>query len=101
MAFDVENINKLTLVINLSGTFSLTAATWSKTSFALTMLRLTDGWTKMLIWFIIVSTNIAMGLSALFVWVQCTPVQKAWNPFMDGTCWHPSVIVHYNIFSAG
>ncbi|OIW28115.1 hypothetical protein CONLIGDRAFT_655703 [Coniochaeta ligniaria NRRL 30616] len=87
-------------VINLAGTFSLTAAIWSKTSFALTLLRLTQGWLKLVVWFIIISMNIAMGLSALFVWVQCTPIEKSWNPFIDGTCWPPYVLVHYNIFSA-
>ncbi len=55
----------------------------------------------MLVWYIIVSMNIAMGLSALFVWVQCIPVTKSWNPFADGTCWPPYVLVYYDIFSAG
>lgn len=88
------------MAINIAGTLSLTAATWSKTSFALTLLRLTNGWTKGLIWFIIITTNIAMGLSALFIWVQCMPIRKSWDPFVDGRCWSPTVIVHYNIFSA-
>ncbi|RKU41325.1 hypothetical protein DL546_004840 [Coniochaeta pulveracea] len=96
----MPRIFDLLKVINLCGTFSLTAAIWSKTSFALTLLRLTEGWTKQLIWFIIISMNIAMGCSALFVWVQCTPVSKSWNPTVEGTCWAPDVLVHYNIFSA-
>ena len=100
LPFDIFAINQTILAINIAGTLSLVAATWSKTSFALTLLRLTEGWMKGLIWFIIITTNIAMGLSALFIWVQCTPVQKSWNPFMEGTCWPPTVIVHYNIFSA-
>jgi len=88
------------MAINIAGTLSLTAATWSKTSFALTLLRLTNGWLKGIIWFIIITINIAMGLSALFIWVQCMPLRKAWDPFVDGKCWPPTVIVHYNIFSA-
>jgi hypothetical protein len=101
LPYDFALASKTTLVINIAGSFSLTAATWSKTSFAFTMLRLTEGWMKWLIWYIIVSTNVAMGLSALFIWVQCTPVQKSWNPYLLGTCWPPYVLVHYNIFSAG
>lgn len=97
----LPRIPDLLRVIDLAGTFSLTAAIWSKTSFALSMLRLTQGWLKALVWFIIVSMNIAMGLSALFVWVQCTPIEKSWNPFVDGMCWPPYVLVYYNIFSAG
>lgn len=69
---------KMLKVINLAGTFSLTAAIWSKTSFALTLLRLTEGWMRASVWFIIISSNIAMGLSALFIWVQCSPVERSW-----------------------
>jgi len=94
-------IPDLLKVINLSGTFSLTSAIWSKTSFALTLLRLTRGWLKVVVWFIIISMNLFMGLSALFIWVQCTPIEKSWNPFIAGTCWPPAVLVHYNLFSAG
>ncbi|KAK1758832.1 hypothetical protein QBC47DRAFT_409662 [Echria macrotheca] len=98
--FDTNLINRTIMVINMAGTFSLVAATWSKTSFAFTLLRLTDGRTKVFVWFIIVSINVAMGLSALFVWISCRPLQKAWMPLMDGVCWPPSFIVNYNIFSA-
>ncbi|KAK5654592.1 hypothetical protein OQA88_7221 [Cercophora sp. LCS_1] len=98
--FNIQTIEKTVLTINIAGTLSLTAATWSKTSFAFTLLRLTEGWTRGFVWFIIITTNVAMGLSALFVWIQCMPVQKSWSPFMNGTCWPPTVIVNYNIFSA-
>jgi hypothetical protein len=87
--------------INVAGTFSIVAAIWSKTSFAFTLLRLTEGKTKTFVWFIIISMNIAMGLSALFIWVQCTPLYKSWNFMADGTCWPINVLVDYDIFSAG
>jgi hypothetical protein len=88
-------------IINITGTFSVTAAIWSKTSFALTLLRLTEGWARKLIWFIIISMNIAMGLSALLIWVQCTPIQKGWDIMVPGTCWPMSTLAYYDIFSAG
>jgi hypothetical protein len=90
-------------VINASGTLSLIAAVWSKTSFALTLLRLSDGctWMRMVLWFIMITMNIAMGLSALFIYVQCTPIERSWNFFIPGTCWPISVLVNYDIFSAG
>jgi len=98
---NLDEIAKVLLLLNVGGTFSVTAAIWSKTSFAVTLLRLTNGWTKGLVWFIIISMNIAMGLSALFIWVQCTPVEKAWKPFMVGAkCWAPTTLVYYNVFSA-
>ena len=71
-------------------------------SFALTLLRLTDGWTKWAVWFIIVSMNLAMGISALLPFVACTPIQRSWNPFItEGHCFDPKIIVDYDIFSAG
>ncbi len=88
-------------LVAVAGTFSITAAIWSKTSFAITLLRLTEGKWKLLLWFIIVSMNIAMGLSALFPWVSCTPIDKAWNMMEPGTCWPGYIITYYDIFSAG
>jgi hypothetical protein len=98
--FDVlDKMPRLLTPINAAGTFSVTAAIWSKTSFGITLLHLTDGWANKATWFIIITMNIAMGLSALFPWVNCTPVHKAWDMFAEGSCWDPTVMVHYNIFS--
>ncbi|KAK3693299.1 hypothetical protein B0T22DRAFT_369447 [Podospora appendiculata] len=80
--FDLSNMPKLVMYLNVAGTFSLTAAAWSKTSFAITLLRLTHGWHKWVVWFIIVSVNVTMGLSALFPWVTCTPLRKSWDSTM-------------------
>ena len=99
--FPVENFPKLLLYINIAGTFSPTAVIWSKTSFAVTLLRVTEGKMKAFVWFLIVSGNIIMGLTPVFLWVQCKPVEKSWNPFVPGTCWAPEVLVKFNIFSGG
>ncbi|KAJ4417115.1 hypothetical protein N0V85_001997 [Neurospora sp. IMI 360204] len=99
--FDVvNNMAPLLLLVNMAGSFSATAAIWSKTSFAITLLRLTHGWMKWFLWFIIITMNIAMGLTALFPWVNCTPIRKSWEVFTAGECWDPTVTVHYNLFSA-
>lgn len=91
---------KQLIAINAGGSLSITAAIWSKTSFAITLLKLTHGWLKSSIWVIIITMNIAMGASALFNWIHCTPVRKTWDPIIDGTCWDYSIVVNYNIFSA-
>jgi len=96
-----ENFGTLGLVGNLTGTFSILAATWSKTSFALTLLRLMQGRMRILLWFIIATVNIFMSLNAIFMWVRCTPVQKTWNPYAYGTCWDPWVYPNYGMFAAG
>src|ERR1041384_6849289 len=97
--FPMDNMTHLLLPMNICGTLSVTAAVWSKTSFGITLLHLTDGWMKKFTWFCLISMNIAMGLSALFPWVSCTPIKKVWDMFTPGTCWTPEVLVHYNIFS--
>lgn len=94
-----NNFAPLLVLVDVAGTLSVTAAIWSKTSFAITLLPLTEGWPHRTTWFILISMNIAMTLSALFPWVSCTPVQKTWDLHVDGTCWDPKVTVHYNIFS--
>ncbi|KAI0147369.1 hypothetical protein GGR57DRAFT_261027 [Xylariaceae sp. FL1272] len=88
------------LALLISGHFSLLAAASSKTSFALTLLRISNGWVKWVVWFAIITMNVAMGISATFNWVQCTPVQKLFNVFIAGTCWPRSTLVHYNAFAA-
>ncbi|KAM7187533.1 hypothetical protein V8F33_011180 [Rhypophila sp. PSN 637] len=102
-AYDVppENFPFLGLIGNLTGTFSILAATWSKTAFAITLLRLMPGRMRFLLWFIIATVNIFMGLNAVFMWTRCSPVSKTWNPYAPGTCWEPHVYPTYGMFAAG
>lgn len=87
--------------MTVAGTLTITAAIWSKTSFALTVWRLSDGWMRYLVVGLIVSMNVAMGVSALLPWVQCKPLAKAWNPMLPGQCWDAHATIYYNIFSGG
>lgn len=78
---------RFTVILTSRATVTITAITWTKTAFAITLLRLTTGMTKAFVWFIIISINIAMGFSALFPWIRCSPVAKAWDDSVPGTCW--------------
>ncbi|ERT01090.1 hypothetical protein HMPREF1624_02329 [Sporothrix schenckii ATCC 58251] len=90
--FDPRNLERYGIYSMLSGFFSILSSVFSKTSFAITLLRLTDGWTKRLIWAIIVSLHILMPFSAAFLFVSCSsPVQ------VHGKCWSASVAVIYGI----
>ncbi|OIW32896.1 hypothetical protein CONLIGDRAFT_695133 [Coniochaeta ligniaria NRRL 30616] len=100
-AAPVENISTLALIGNVTGSLSILAAVWSKTSFALTLLRILQGRMRALVWFIIISSNVAMSLNALFVWIRCTPVSKTWNVFEEGSCWEPHVYPNFGMFAAG
>jgi len=99
--FPMQNFEHTLLLMYIAGTFAITGAIWSKTSFAVTLLRLTKGWLYWLVWFLLVTTNVFLGLSALFNWVQCTPVEKTWKVSAAGTCWSMSALVKYHIFSGG
>lgn len=97
----LENLLTFGILSNISGFTSVIAVACSKTSFAMTLLRLTDGWMK---WFIIVITvvhNLGQSMSAIFFWVSCNPPAKTWNPLLPGECWPTAVTIDYSLFVGG
>lgn len=99
-ALEFDNLPKFLVAVLVRGTFAITSIAWSKTGFAITMLRLTDGWVKKFIWFLIVTVNISLGISALIQWVACTPLQSSWDPRVpSSTCWPKKTMLAYNLFS--
>ena len=99
-ALEFDNLLKFLIAVLVRGTFAITSIAWSKTGFAITMLRLTDGWVKRFIWFLIVTVNISLGLSALIQWVACTPVQSNWDLRVpSSTCWPKKTVFAYHLFS--
>ncbi len=99
-----HNLNTIFQVGQLSMTLQICGQCWSKTSFGLTLLMISDGIqgrTRAFIWFAIISMNIMFGISALLFWIDCTPIEKSWTPLMPGKCWDPNVLITYNIFSSG
>ncbi|KAI3393582.1 hypothetical protein diail_3931 [Diaporthe ilicicola] len=94
------NREKLLLLGSMSTTFSTLSAVISKTSFGLTLLRLTQvGYekTRVFVWVIMVSMNLLMFCDALYSWVECQPSRKHWEIFTDGTCWSPDIAVKFGI----
>jgi hypothetical protein len=97
-----ENLPKMPFVAVFAGFFSVLAAAWSKTSFGLTLLRLSQGWIiKGVIWFIIITMNGIMGTAMLFMWIKCRPFAKVWDSQLDGWCIDPETIVTLYQWSAG
>ncbi|KAI1272838.1 hypothetical protein F5Y07DRAFT_412140 [Xylaria sp. FL0933] len=91
--------SQILLALLISGLFSILAAAISKTSFALTLLRISSGWVKWTVWFAIVTTNVFMTLSLIFNWVQCTPVERNWNFSVPGSCWPKATLIGFNGFT--
>ncbi|KAK4226274.1 hypothetical protein QBC38DRAFT_500481 [Podospora fimiseda] len=95
-----QNLTKIALQgAGLGAVFSILAIVWSKTSFALTIIRITTGKVRAFVIALAITMNIAMSLQAIFVWVKCMPVQKNWNPMLPGTCWNTKVSNAYGVFS--
>ncbi|KAF2175453.1 hypothetical protein K469DRAFT_680029 [Zopfia rhizophila CBS 207.26] len=79
--------------------FALFAMPTSKTSFCVTLLRLTaTQWHKWFIWFIIITINLTLWLCAILTLAQCSPVEKLWNIALPGTCWDNRIVINYSIF---
>ena len=98
----IDNVVTMGILSNISGTLSIIATAASKTSFAVTLLRISNGfWMRALIWFVIITLNILMNLSGIFFWVSCDPPQKTWDPLVPGTCWPETVSVDYGIVVGG
>lgn len=99
--FHPTDLSTFLLVSKTSGFFSILAAMLSKTSFAITVLRISDGWIKRFVWVIIVSINLTLGFGALLTYIQCMPTEKLWNPSLEGKCWPKETIIKYHMFAAG
>lgn len=80
------NITAISVAGLSSITVGIVGQSWSKTSFAMTLLRMTQGWMAAFIWFALVSMNILFGVSAALFWVGCDPVEKRWRPLVKGDC---------------
>lgn len=99
---DQEDVVRMYKNMFLGEFFTLIAIPTSKTSFSITLLRLaTKKWQKWFIWYVIASVNIVYWLCAIFLLVQCDPIEKNWNRKMEGSCWQSSVQDNYSIFAGG
>jgi hypothetical protein len=96
LAIKGVDIPSLMELLSISSCIGILGAASSKTSFAVTLLRLTDGWTKKLVWAIIISMNVIMLANAILSVASCNPPQKIWNPTITGTCWNP---LTYSVFA--
>ncbi|KAK3953387.1 hypothetical protein QBC32DRAFT_404948 [Pseudoneurospora amorphoporcata] len=101
-AIPEKTLPAIGLIGNFIGTLSILASVWSKTSFALTLLRLLSGrWTKDLLWLGVATIHVFLIVNALFMWIRCSPAAKTWDAYMEGTCWDNQVYPQYAMFAAG
>jgi hypothetical protein len=96
-----ENFPKILLRSYFGATMACFASAFSKISFGITLLRLTNGLTRYIVWFCIITLFLIVIPSAVFIWVQCEPLPKAWDPSIPGVCWNGGTAIYYGIFNAG
>ncbi|KAK0726010.1 hypothetical protein B0H67DRAFT_144941 [Lasiosphaeris hirsuta] len=96
-----ENLPKMPFVAVFAGFFSVLSAVWSKTAFALTLLRLSERWMKIMIWVIIITLNAIMGTAMLFMWIKCRPFALVWDQTIEGYCIPQQKIITLFQWSAG
>ncbi|KAI3397154.1 hypothetical protein diail_11217, partial [Diaporthe ilicicola] len=86
-------IRELALLSLIASTAAITVTALSRIGFAVSLLRVAEGWPRRLTWAVIFASNIVSGLAGLFLWVQCTPIRKNWDHLNFGYCWAPQVQV--------
>lgn len=89
----LEYFPQLSLLGNFAATFALLGVMASKTSFAVTILRLTTEWTRALVWFIIIAINTLTSVSVIMTWIPCDPRRAS------TVCVPVPVYVNYSIFA--
>lgn len=98
---EIKDFVRMTILLGARATTTIVAIVWTKTAFAITLLRLTEGKVRLVCWFIIVSLSIAMGFSAAVPWISCTPVQKSWDRSVPGTCWGDDNVIKIWVGTGG
>ncbi|RDW60412.1 uncharacterized protein DSM5745_10870 [Aspergillus mulundensis] len=94
-----QNLISVARYSSIGQTLAIMACALGKTSFAVTLLRIViDRWIMWLLWFIIITLNIANLLAAIFVFVQCRDPRSNWDPSIVSQCWPDHVFTDYSLF---
>ncbi|GAB7327540.1 hypothetical protein MBLNU13_g11404t1 [Cladosporium sp. NU13] len=96
-----ENLQKIKLNTIIVAAFGIIATTTGKTSFAITLYRITaEKWMKYFLIFVIITINISMNLVWIFGLAKCTPFEKVYNSKVPGTCWDKAKLGKFQLFAA-
>ncbi|KAK0624349.1 hypothetical protein B0T14DRAFT_454603 [Immersiella caudata] len=95
-----ELVGTARLVSVIAGFLLILAACWSKTSFALTLLRISQGWPRRWVIFVICTTNFFFVASGVIHWAQCWPLRLLWEQELKGECLPIQIVNGYNMFVA-
>ncbi|KAK7992568.1 hypothetical protein PG988_001362 [Apiospora saccharicola] len=81
----------------VNGSLLILGAVWSKSSFAVTLLRMTNGCLKWTI-IVVMATMNAFLIASIFVNVfSCKPPNKTYDPLTPGVCWHENIHIAVDV----
>ncbi|PSR82639.1 hypothetical protein BD289DRAFT_392043 [Coniella lustricola] len=93
------DLSDVSLFSQIAQSLAIIACTLGKTSFAITLMRIfVQAWALRILWFIIITMNLANFLCAIFVFVQCRDPRALWNFDIISTCWPTYVFTNYSLF---
>lgn len=97
---DLRKINLMMYYGAAELTIYTVAICLSKISFGITLLRLTDGWTRRVVYFAITTLAIFALPATIIPWVQCKPLAKTFVDFIPGECTNKQRSIVYGQFQA-
>ncbi|KAI0889261.1 uncharacterized protein GGS22DRAFT_153529 [Annulohypoxylon maeteangense] len=92
-----EDATRLQIHGGVQNVFFGLATAMSKTSFGVTLLRVTEGRIRMLVMFLTVTLNVAIFLYIIFTFFKCQPEIYSW--IKGPGCWSTEKYIHYGIFA--
>ncbi|KAI1472125.1 uncharacterized protein F4812DRAFT_205690 [Daldinia caldariorum] len=93
-------VHDVGMLSTIAGSLFFISAMWSKTSFAITLFRISGPRLKIALRVIIISMNIITCVSLILRWVQCRPASMIWDSHAAGVCWNRNLILAFTIFAA-
>jgi hypothetical protein len=98
----MQDLIRVAYYCQIAQIFAILGCTLAKTSFAITLMRIApQRWVHAILWFIIVTMNLANVLCTIFVFAQCKDPRHTWNVRIPSECWPDYVFTNYSLFVSG
>lgn len=97
------NFTMLHVLNRVGATFAIQGCVLTKTSWALTMLRIvrsTRDCMRVLVWCLLLSINVLMDVGIILNFMECDGTGLSMSP-NEIWCWTNLIAANYNVFSAG
>ncbi|KAH8655459.1 hypothetical protein BX600DRAFT_515280 [Xylariales sp. PMI_506] len=95
---DPNNFSQIALYGAIGLTVGTLAINLAKISFAVTLITLTEGRWRTVVWFAIGSLTLFAIPVAILPWLQCNPLVKTFVDFWPGQCVDKNISLYYGIF---